>query len=98
MRRPRRARTVAPMELREHDARALAGLIRDGAASSREVVEAHLARQDERNGELNAIRVVLAEQALAAADEADRARAAGRDLGPLHGVPFTVKENVDVAG
>jgi len=72
----------------------LAQLIRDRRVSSREVVEAHLARIDERNGELNAVRVVLAEQALEAADAADAATPSG----PLHGVPITVKENVDVAG
>ena len=92
------ARTVAAMELIEHGAGALARLIRDGAASSREVVETHLERIAARNGELNAVRVTLAERALAAADEADGARSRGDALGPLHGVPVTVKENVDVEG
>ena len=47
---------------------------------------------------LNAIVRLLADEALTAADAADRAVADGGDLGPLHGVPCTVKENIDVAG
>ena len=47
---------------------------------------------------LNALTVVLEEQALAAADLADQAVTKGDELGPLHGVPFTVKENIDLAG
>jgi len=85
-------------ELWSLGATALATEIRDKKASSREVVEAHLARIDAVNGSVNAVTVVLAEQALAAADAADRAVATGQALGPLHGVPFTVKENIDLAG
>ena len=62
--------------------------------SSREVVEAHLARIDEVNGHVNAVTVVLRESALAAADAAD----SGAAKGPFHGVPFTVKENIDCVG
>jgi amidase len=47
---------------------------------------------------LNAIVHVLDEPARAAAREADRAVARGDPLGPLHGVPFTVKSNIDMAG
>jgi amidase len=72
----------------------LAALIASGGVSSREVVAAHLARIDEVNGYVNAITVVLAESALDAADAADR----GAPRGPLHGVPFTVKENIDCVG
>ncbi|MFE3956319.1 amidase [Nocardia sp. NPDC059091] len=85
-------------ELWRKGAGELARLIREGEVSSTEVVTAHLARIEAVNPELNAITVVLAEQALAAANQADRHIAAGADLGPLHGVPVTVKENVDVAG
>src|SRR5579872_933178 len=76
----------------------LAGMIRDREVSSREVVQAHLDRVEAVNPHLNAIVRLLPEAALAAADEADRAVADGADLGPLHGVPFTVKENIDLAG
>src|SRR5919204_2282961 len=85
-------------ELWELGAADLAAAIRDRVASSREVVEAHLDRIGSVNGALNAVTAMLAEQALAAAAAADRARARGRPVGLLHGVPFTTEENVDVAG
>jgi amidase len=85
-------------ELWSKSASELAVMVRAGEAKSREVVEAHLARIDEVNGAVNAVTVTLAETALAAADEADAAMASGADLGPLHGVPFTIKENLDLAG
>jgi len=76
----------------------LAAIITSRRASSREVVEAHLRRIEAVNPAVNAVTVVLVEQALDAADAADRAVAEGRTLPPLHGVPFTVKENLDLAG
>lgn len=76
----------------------LAQMIRERRTTSREVVEAHLARIEEVNQHVNAVVRVLAEEALAAADAADRAVAAGEPLGVLHGVPCTVKENIDLAG
>ncbi len=85
-------------ELWQMGALELAGAIRAGDVSSREVVEAHLMRVDKVNGDLNAIVRLLADEALTAADAADRAVADGVELGPLHGVPCTVKENIDVAG
>jgi len=66
--------------------------------SSREVIGAHLARIEAVNPAVNAVTVTLADQAMAAAATADQAIAAGHALGPLHGVPFTVKENIDVEG
>jgi amidase len=50
------------------------------------------------NPSINAVTVVLGEQAMEAAKAADRAVAGGGDLPPLHGVHFTVKENIDLAG
>ena len=76
----------------------LADAISQKKVSSREVVQAHLDRIAAVNPRLNAITRVLADDALRAADDADRALASGADVGPLHGVPFTIKENVDVAG
>src|SRR5215467_15246744 len=73
-------------------------MVRGREVSSREVVQAHLDRVEAINSHLNAIVRLLPEQALAAADEADRLAADGTWLGPLHGVPFTVKENIDLAG
>ena len=80
----------------------LARLISAGELSSRAVVEAHLARIDAVNGSIGAVTVPLHESARAAADACDRARArshaAREPLGPFHGVPFTVKENIDCPG
>lgn len=66
--------------------------------SSADVVAAHLARIDAVNPALNAIVRVLADEARAAAVLADRRLKSGETVGPLHGVPFTVKENIDMAG
>ena len=76
----------------------LARLIADRKVSSVEVVEAHLHRIEAVNPKVNAIVRVLADEARAGAALADQAVARGDRLGPLHGVPFTVKENIDVAG
>jgi amidase len=75
----------------------LAAVIRSGQASSREVIEAHLRRIEVVNPAVNAVVVVLDEQALEAAEAADR-KAGGGDLPRLHGVPFTVKGSIDLAG
>lgn len=76
----------------------LASAIRGRQVSSREVVQAHINRIAVINGRVNAVSAVLQEQALRAAAAADRACARGETLGPLHGVPFTVKENIDIVG
>lgn len=76
----------------------LAALIAASEVSSREVVDAHLDRIEAVNPHLNAVVHVMAGEARASADAADAAVAAGDPLGPLHGVPFTVKDNLDVAG
>jgi amidase len=85
-------------ELWRKTATDLARLIARREISSTQVIEAHLARIAVVNPGLNAIVRVLASEARAAAQEADRKTAAGLPLGPLHGVPFTVKENIDMAG
>lgn len=66
--------------------------------SSREVVAAHLARIDEVDPHLNAVVRRWDDDSVAAADAADRAVGAGDLLGALHGVPVTIKENIDLAG
>lgn len=69
-----------------------------GETTARAVTEAALARIRERDPGLNAMSVVLADEALVEADVRDAALAAGEPAGPLHGVPMVVKEELDVAG
>ncbi|HQY14379.1 MAG TPA: amidase [Ilumatobacteraceae bacterium] len=85
-------------ELWRKGALELAGMIARKEVSSRDVVAAHLARIDEVNPWLNAVVRRWDDASLAAADAADKAVAAGDSLGALHGVPVTVKENIDLAG
>jgi amidase len=86
------------MELWQLDATDLARLIRTGRASAREAVQSCLSRMDAVNPALNAVVRRMDDEALAAADAADAARARGEALGPLHGVPVTTKVNVDQKG
>jgi amidase len=69
-----------------------------GQVSSGDLVEASLATIERRDGDLNAMSVVLADQARAEAAARDREQASGEALGPLHGVPVVIKEENDVAG
>jgi amidase len=66
--------------------------------SSRAVVAACLARIADVNPHLNAVVALRADAALAEAEEADRQVARGELRGPMHGVPFTVKDWIDAAG
>ena len=75
-----------------------ARLIRTRAVSAREVAAAVIARHRATHEAINAVVELREEEALAAADAADRAVARGEALGPLHGVPVTIKVNVDQAG
>ena len=75
-----------------------AAAIRNGAISAEEAVKAHVERMHAVNPKLNAVVVDLSAEAIKAARAADRARAKGADLPPLHGVPITIKENVDYEG
>jgi amidase len=74
-----------------------AELVRAGEATPRELVELCLERIARVDPQLNAVRVVFAERALAEADQA-AARLRGGDERPLLGVPVLVKDDVDVAG
>ena len=85
-------------ELWRLDAVEMAELIGIGEISSREAVQSCLDRLDAVNPRINAVVVTMHEEALATADAADEARARGRKLGPLHGVPVTIKINTDQRG
>ncbi|HUA11248.1 MAG TPA: amidase [Solirubrobacteraceae bacterium] len=78
-------------------AAAQARMVAAGEISARELTELCLARIERLNPQLNAFRLVLAEEALAQATRADEMRAAGEPL-PLLGVPVAVKDDTDVAG
>lgn len=85
-------------EIWSWDAAATAAAIRARAISSREAVEASFARLHRVNPQINAVVEILEDEALIAADKADRALARGDACGALHGVPVTTKINVDLAG
>lgn len=72
--------------------------IRAGEVSAEAVTTAHIERLHAANPALNAVVVDLTGQALEAARAADRRQAEGAALDALHGVPVTIKINVDVAG
>jgi aspartyl-tRNA(Asn)/glutamyl-tRNA(Gln) amidotransferase subunit A len=84
-------------EILYQDATALAELIRTREISPVEVVQAHLDRIEAVNPDVNAI-VTVADDALKAAKTAETAVLKDHELGPLHGVPFTVKDSIDTAG
>jgi len=80
-------------------ASALARAIRNGKLTSHEATEAHLERIERLNGPINALVVIDRDGAMKAARAADRAASKkGAKLGPLHGVPITIKEAFDVTG
>ncbi|MEK7754167.1 MAG: amidase, partial [Acidobacteriota bacterium] len=75
-----------------------AELLRRGQCSSRQIVDAHLARIERLDGSLHAFVEVYGGEARQLADGADRARAAGLPLGPLHGLPICLKDLCDIDG
>ncbi|GHF51806.1 indoleacetamide hydrolase [Kitasatospora xanthocidica] len=86
------------MPLWSKPATELAAAVRTGEVSALDVVDSHLDRIAEVNPHLNAVTRLLADRARAAARDTDRRRAAGEDVGPLAGVPFTVKECTPIEG
>jgi Asp-tRNA(Asn)/Glu-tRNA(Gln) amidotransferase A subunit family amidase len=73
-------------------------MLREGRLSSVALVSACLERIAERDGAYRAFYLVLADRALAEAARADAELAAGTDRGPLHGIPFAIKDLIDCAG
>ena len=78
--------------------RQLAAAVRSRQLSSRELLEFYLARVERLDGALNLVVTIDAERARREADAADEAVAQGQPLGPLHGVPMTVKDSFSTAG
>lgn len=76
----------------------LAKSIREGKFTATEVTRVILQRVKDRNPHINAIVDDMSEEALARAGELDQLKANGSIVGPLHGVPITIKVNIDVKG
>src|SRR5437667_8114720 len=76
----------------------MAAGIRNGSFSPTELFEAHLGQIERWNPKLNMFVSIDENRARLQAKEADDARTTGRPLGPLHGVPVTIKSSIDVAG
>ncbi len=80
------------------DLRELGIALAAGRRSSRALVDDCLERIDAQNGRLHAFLKVFADTARTEADRADAAAGQGRSLGPLHGIPFAMKDLADIAG
>jgi amidase len=76
----------------------IAAMLRAGRVSSVELVERCYARIDEVNPSINAVVAFCRERAMSEAAAADAMLARGETMGPLHGVPFTIKDSFDTAG
>jgi len=72
--------------------------VRNNIATAADVLERHLAAIDEREGDIHAFNLVLADEARARAAEIDESVAAGNDPGPLAGVPIALKDNMCTHG
>ena len=77
---------------------ALAEAVRAGELSAEELLDTYLTRIEEVNPSLNAVVQLRADEARAEARAADTARGRGQPMGPLHGVPMTIKDSLDTAG
>jgi len=91
------ARSDPPIDLASLSATDAARLIREGKLNSLDLVIALIDRIDS-GIDLHAFITVDRDGALRAAADADRLRDAGMSLGPLHGVPIVIKDNIHVAG
>jgi aspartyl-tRNA(Asn)/glutamyl-tRNA(Gln) amidotransferase subunit A len=76
----------------------IAADIASGKTSAVEVLEQHLARINEREGEIHAFNLVTTEQARATAQQVDADIKAGKTVGPLAGVPVALKDNMCTRG
>ena len=84
-------------DLTHKSATELVALIRAREVSPVDLIEAHLRQIDQINPSLNAI-ATIADDAVDCAREAEAALSAGKTLGPLHGLPITIKDTIDTVG
>ncbi len=85
-------------EITSASAKSIAQAIRDKEVSAVEVVQAHLDRIAEVNDKLNAVVCLCADRAMQEARAADATLSRGDSVGPLHGVPMTLKDSLDTEG
>ncbi|MEM7749405.1 MAG: amidase [Pseudomonadota bacterium] len=76
----------------------LSAMLHSGETTPTKLAESILARIEELNGSLNAFNLVTVDRAMAEAQAAEALLVAGRDLGPLHGIPYAVKDLYDIVG
>ncbi|HJL61170.1 MAG TPA: amidase family protein [Pseudomonadales bacterium] len=80
------------------NAHELIDLIKTKELSSVELLETLLKRVEQVNSDLNAVVVLDAERAMEKARQADKSLSKSKDLGPLHGLPMTIKDAYSVEG
>lgn len=85
-------------DLHYHSAAELLAALKSGELTSEALTQALIARIKSRNPDVNAVVTLAEEDALRQATEADARRARGEPLGPLHGLPMTLKDTWEVAG
>ena len=86
------------MKIHELTAREMRDRLEQGELSSVEIVKALHARADQVEEQVNGFVQQFREEALREARRADEARSRGEVRGPLHGLPLTVKDNIDIQG
>jgi amidase len=89
---------MKPVKLVQQSAREMASAIRLRQISSFELVTAHVEQIQRVNPQINSAIEILAETALDSARAADEAFVRGETIGPLHGVPISIKDSMDVRG
>ena len=85
-------------DLGQSTATDLAAAIRDKRLGSRELLDHFVETIERRNPAVNAVVTLDVDRARAAAGAADEAVARGDELGPLHGLPVTIKDALETAG
>ena len=86
------------MELYHLSATELANKIKSKEISSKELTQLYIDRIKKFDGDINAVVVRMFDRAIEDAEKADEALSKGKDLGPLHGLPMTIKESYAIEG
>ena len=85
------------MEIYHLSATELAKKIKSKEVSSKELTQMYIDRIDKLDGEVNSVIIKMFDRAIQDAEKADEALSKGEDLGPLHGLPMTIKESYAIA-